>query len=169
MKIAVISDTHDNLITLKKALLWCNKNGIEELIHCGDVCNPKTFLIMSKLFKGKIHLVFGNCDFEKDKIKTLQGKGKFKNIILYDLFGEILIDHQKVYFTHRPNKDLFENLSHEKNYIFYGHTHMPYLEKLNNCLLVNPGNIAGISYRPSFAVWDTSLNSLSLKILDQLL
>lgn len=169
MKIAIISDTHDNLVTLEKALLWCKKNSVTELIHCGDVCYPKTLLMMSKSFKGKIHLVFGNGDFEKDEMEVLKKKGKIKNIIFYNSFGEIIIDNQKIYFIHKPDKELFENLSHEKKYIFYGHTHMPDLKKLNNCLLVNPGNIAGISYRPSFAVWDTLSDSLSLKILDQLI
>jgi len=74
MKIAIISDTHDNLATLEKAVDWINKNGIEEIIHCGDICSPYTLQELSKKFsgvkprgghaplRGKIHLVFGNVD-----------------------------------------------------------------------------------------------------------
>ena len=40
MKIAIISDTHDNVPNLEKFLAWAKENKIEQIIHCGDLCAP---------------------------------------------------------------------------------------------------------------------------------
>ena len=42
MKIGVLSDTHDNLTNIRKAVEIFSKNGVEALIHGGDFCSPFT-------------------------------------------------------------------------------------------------------------------------------
>jgi putative phosphoesterase len=52
--------------------------------------------------------------------------------------------------------------------VCYGHTHRPWVEKIGDCLLVNPGELAGQRYKPTFAIYDTESNALELKILEKL-
>ena len=59
-----------------------------------------------------------------------------------------------------PKKDL--------NFIFYGHTHKPALEKSLSTIIANPGNIASIHYPASFAILNTTTKKLELKILTNL-
>ncbi|MFH1192432.1 MAG: metallophosphoesterase family protein [bacterium] len=54
------------------------------------------------------------------------------------------------------------------DYVFYGHTHKPWEEMVGECKLLNPGTLAGMFYRATFAVWDTVNNKFSLKILEKL-
>jgi len=37
MKIAVVSDTHDNLSNLRKAIDWIKSQNIKLILHCGDI------------------------------------------------------------------------------------------------------------------------------------
>ena len=62
MKIAIISDIHDNLVNLKKCLDWCGQNGAEAVICCGDVTNGETLAFLRDNFRGPIHLVRGNME-----------------------------------------------------------------------------------------------------------
>ncbi|MCG2701238.1 metallophosphoesterase family protein, partial [Candidatus Parcubacteria bacterium] len=88
MKIAVISDIHDNSVNLKKCLDWRRQNNIEEIICCGDVTNNETLKFLSNTFTGKIHLVRGNMEiYEEEDVK------KYKNIVYYGRIGRFQIDN----------------------------------------------------------------------------
>ncbi len=40
MKIGIISDTHDRIDNLHKAITLLQVRGVQILIHCGDLCAP---------------------------------------------------------------------------------------------------------------------------------
>jgi len=164
MKIAVISDTHDNLATAKKALAWLNRKKIRTLIHCGDVCSPSMLIKISQSFKGKIHLVFGNVDGDQYNmvVKNLP------NVRFYGDFGELEIEGKKIAFCHKilPAKGLAA--SGKYDLVFYGHDHKPWEEKVKNCRLVNPGTLAGMFNKATFAVYDTKTDKLELKLVERL-
>jgi uncharacterized protein len=166
MKIAIISDSHDNITNLEKFIDWANKNQIETIIHCGDLCGPAVMTkVLAPNFKGDIRFVYGNVgdrELLEEKIKGI------KNIKFYGDQGEIKIDGKKLAFVHRPEEA--KKLANQANYdfIFYGHTHQPWEEKTNNTRLVNPGTLAGMFNKATFAVYDTKTDKLELKILEQL-
>ncbi|MDD5222216.1 MAG: YfcE family phosphodiesterase, partial [Patescibacteria group bacterium] len=182
MKIVIISDTHDNLTNTEKALKWIKKQGINTLIHCGDLCAP-TFLtqFLVKKFTGQIHLVYGNVG---DKKMLEQRVVNFPSVNYCRESGSIKIDGKKIAFTHRPDKAKEMALTGKYDLVFYGHTHKPWEDKIkikeksiSNVLqskrktkkivrLVNPGTLAGMFYRASFALYDTKADRLELKILD---
>lgn len=167
MKIAIISDTHDNLATLKKAIDWINKNGIEQIIHCGDIASFETLQELSGLCAGEIQLVFGNLDDDYSLSETLKNH-PLANVIAYRKIGAIDINGKKIAFTHFPR--LAEDLAKGEKYdiVFYGHTHKPWEEKVDSARLINPGNLAGQFYKSSFATYDTATDQLELKILENL-
>lgn len=168
MHLAIVSDTHDNLATLQKAVDWINKNNIQEIIHCGDVCSPLTLQELSKRFNGKIHLVFGNVDGDVFTISQQKAAGELSNVILYGEIGELEINNKKIAFVHQPK--IAKALAQTSQYdlVFYGHTHQPWEEKVNNCRLINPGNLCGMLHKPSFAVYNTKTDKLELQILEKL-
>lgn len=71
MKIAIISDIHDNLANLKKAMDLIKKEKIKIIIHCGDIITLQTLKGTFQEFEGKIHIVFGNADKEHFDIENL--------------------------------------------------------------------------------------------------
>lgn len=62
MRVAILSDIHDNVWNLQRALDWISGNDIEAVILCGDLCSPFVLGMVQNAFPGPIHLVFGNND-----------------------------------------------------------------------------------------------------------
>jgi putative phosphoesterase len=149
MKIAIISDSHDNLKNIERFFYIIKNENISKIICCGDVTSKETLEFISTNFLGEIFLVLGNAEtfIEEDieKIKNMNYQGKI---------GYAKIENVK--------KDAKNNL----DFIFYGHTHKPWLEKSNDIILANPGNLAGIFYQPTFALLDTHSKNLELKLIN---
>ena len=159
MKFAIVSDTHDNMANFNKAINFLNKEKIEIMLHCGDISNQETINEAVQNFNGNISFVRGNADYN-----------------LHDVPDSLSLDigGKKVAFIHYP--DLAKKLAENGNYdlVFYGHTHKPWEEKVparpggGICRLVNPGELAGQRFKPTFAIYDTETDKLELKILEKL-
>lgn len=160
MKIGIISDIHDNLANLDKFMAWARAEKIDTIICLGDVVNAETLGILAGNFK-KIFLVEGNM-----KIYNEKELEKYDNIVYGDEFAIFEIGGRKFGLCHEPFK-IKKILEKEKpEIIFYGHTHKPWIEEEDGIKLVNPGNLANVFFRPSFASWDTETDKLELKLLD---
>lgn len=164
MKIAIISDTHDNFSNVEKFSSFAKKEKIKVIIHCGDVCGNETMKKLKENFKGKIYLVFGNADI-KEQILEFKNNPKIE---IFGAFGEVKIDNLKMAFCHFFNDAKKFCQARKYDFVFYGHTHKPWIEKTENCILANPGNLAGLYYKASFAVLDTKTKNISLKILEKI-
>jgi len=168
MRIAIVSDTHDHLPNFKRALDWIKKAKIKLVLHCGDVCAPAVLKEAAKDFSGKIHLVFGNVDGDRFLMAKQVYEKEIGNVILHGEWAELKVDNKKIALTHRPKFARGLATTQEYALVFYGHTHKPWEEKIGKCRLVNPGNLAGLFYKATFAVYDTKTNKLELKILEKL-
>ncbi len=164
MKIAIISDTHDNVPNLEKALSWINKQGISLIIHCGDLCAPAILTkVLTPNFKGQIHLVHGNVgdpDLLEEKAQD------FPNVTVHGQTGKLALENKQIAFTHFPDKAKELAKTEKYDLVFYGHTHKPWEEKIGKTKLVNPGTLAGMFYKASFATYNTKTDKLELKILE---
>jgi len=151
MKIAIIADTHDNLANLEKIIKWLNKEKIQLILHCGDVCRRDTLEKIKNDFFGEVKAVKGNMEIDLDDLPEIL---------------ELEIDNKKIAVVHKPEpaKELAKSGNYD--FVFYGHTHKPWEEKIGNCRLVNPGTAAGLFNKATFAVYDTEDNKLELKILE---
>jgi hypothetical protein len=166
MKVAIISDVHDNLVNLEKYLKWCGENKIEEIIMCGDLCAPATLArVLAPKFSGKIHMVFGNVSDRETERKVAK---KFPNVIHYGDEGEFEIDGKKVAIIHYPIEAKALAQSGKFDFIFYGHSHKPWIEKIGNAYLANPGTLSGMFQKATFAVWDTESEKMELKLLENI-
>jgi len=168
MQIAILADTHDNLATLEKALTWLKKEGVKTMIHCGDVCSPSMLKEMSKGFKGKIHLVFGNVDGDQYSMLKAKGQGRLPNVVFYGEIGELKINGKKIAFCHKPAIGQALALSGKYDLVFYGHNHQPWEGKIGKCRLVNPGTLAGMFNKATFAIYDTRTDKFALKLVERL-
>ena len=167
MKIAVVSDTHNNWANLKKAIDWIKNEKISLILHCGDISSQETINEAVKYFGNEIKFVKGNADFDLDLPEKMEielkeegpstGSGRFST---------------KIGFCHFP--DLAKKMAQSGKFdlVFYGHTHRPWDERVpsgrGECHMINPGELAGQFYKASFAVYDTATEKLELKILEKL-
>lgn len=163
MKFAIISDTHDNLPNIKKIVDWLNKEKISLLLHCGDVSMLSTIKEGFGNFKGDINISLGNADARHD-LET----GKIGNVNIVSGFGEMSVDKKKIAFTHFP--EVAEDLAKKNKYslVFYGHTHKPWENMIGNCRVINPGEVAGVFHKATFATYNTETDKLELKIIERL-
>jgi putative phosphoesterase len=161
MRIAVISDIHDNLWNLSatlKAIQDC-----EVLLCCGDLCSPFVIDELAK-FSRPVHVVFGNNDADLYRI-TLKAS-RTQNLQVH---GELF---RGEFGGRRIGMNHFDYLakpmakSGEFDVVCFGHNHQLEIAHAGACLLVNPGPIMGAKFangwedvEPTFAVYDTASNS----------
>ncbi|OGY43553.1 MAG: hypothetical protein A3B89_03570 [Candidatus Buchananbacteria bacterium RIFCSPHIGHO2_02_FULL_40_13] len=176
MRIAIISDSHDNIVNTEKFLAWANENEIAIIIHCGDVSAPSMIKkVMVPMFSGPIHLVHGNVSDRKLLKKIC---AEFKNVTLHGDEGEIEIgrdiplqaggEKMKIAFCHFPERAKKLAQSGQYNLVFYGHTHKPWIENINKTILANPGTLGGLFQKATFAIFDTTTKNLDLKVLEDI-
>jgi len=167
MLIAIAADLHDNLANWKIFNHYAKKQDIKNLLFCGDLGNQESLKAISNDFNGKIYLISGNADlYQVETIKL------FSNINFLGRWSSIIIDNIKMALIHEPEnrKKLEKEIDIKQiEYIFYGHTHKPWLDKEKNLLLINPGTLGGVFYPASFAILDTKSKKVELKRLDQLI
>jgi putative phosphoesterase len=156
MLIGVLSDTHNDLVCIKKAVKFFNLRNAEIVLHCGDISLPQAAQEFSKLKCG-FKAVFGNNDYERAALKNvISDFGVIKEAPF-----EFKLDGKLFVMTHRP---VFFDLG-KYDYALYGHTHKPKIENIKTTLFLNPGEACGLRYGLStVALIDTKTNRN--KILD---
>lgn len=132
MKIALVSDSHDNLNFIRKFVSDVKNKKIELIIHLGDIISPFSAGEFLKAEK-KIIAIFGNNDGEIKGLSSMLDIKPFPR--------EIEINGKKIVLYHDP---LFneENLW-DFDFLFYGHTHKKYFIKRGKTLIINPGELCG--------------------------
>jgi putative phosphoesterase len=142
MLIGIMSDTHDNLPLVRKAIELFNQRKVEYVIHAGDYTSPFTL----KLFKDlrcKYVGIFGNND--GDKVLLLdRAEGNIRNQPYV-----FTLDDKKIVVMHEHQvADALADSGHF-DLVVYGHTHKPDIRKKKNTLLVNPGEVSTYLYGKS--------------------
>ncbi|MDF1813076.1 MAG: YfcE family phosphodiesterase [Verrucomicrobiales bacterium] len=159
MKVAVLSDIHDNLDHLAWALKWVQETKAERLFFLGDFCAPFSLDALGEGFEGSIDAVFGNND--GDQFLLSKVASKFDHVTLHAPLAELTVEGRKVALQHYP--EIGKRLAQSGAYdaVFSGHDHLKYIHNFEDCLWANPGEIMGRLGAPSFGVWDTVDNSFS--------
>jgi len=151
MKVAVMSDTHDNLETTGKAIRKINEQRPGALLHCGDLCSP---FMVERLaaFKGPAHIVFGNNEGDRFTIERVSRR--FPDLTLHGEFGFVEAGDGEIAFTHRPEFARGFASTGEYAAVFYGHTHRHSVERIGDTWLVNPGELMGLVAPPGYIIFD---------------
>lgn len=165
MRLAIISDLHDNLANLDKVLGWCRDNETTKIIFCGDTTTLETLNYLAGNFSGDIFMVRGNIElYQPEEIPI------YNNIKYQGEYGQADIGGLRIGFCHEPHKikKVFSFSPAVPDFIFYGHTHTPWLEQRGKTTIANPGNLAGTYHQATFAVLDTATKKLELKVVADL-
>lgn len=140
MRIAIISDIHDNVWNLGPALEMLN--GADALICCGDLCSPFIVNLMADGFSDHIHIVFGNNDGDQYRItnNAIKYDGR---VIVHGEFAELTLAGRRFAVNHYPNIARLIAESGDFDVVCYGHNHIYKVEECGNTLMINPGAIMG--------------------------
>lgn len=128
MKILVVSDTHGNIDEL---MYNTQSEEFDMLFYLGDYIEDG--IEISKRLNIDYKMVRGNGDrknknFNDDEIFDIEGK-------------KIFLTHGHKYNVNFGIQNLFyKGKEIEADYIFFGHTHIPILEKIDDIIIMNPGS-----------------------------
>ena len=141
MLIGVVSDTHNNLKNINQIISLFNKENVEVVIHTGDIANANSLRKFSSLNPALIG-VYGNNDRNEIGLEEVAEKYSFD----FDPPPKIIkLSNKKIAIFHEP--ELIEATlakNSDIDIVLHGHTHRYKEEHLNNTLIFNPGESAGM-------------------------
>lgn len=182
MKILICSDIHGSESRCKKVVHQFEEFRCDKMIILGDILyhgprnplpeghNPKGVVEILNAMKDKIIACRGNCDAEVDQMVL-----KFSLMADYvqlveegvtlfcthgHVYAPVLGDGNQPKGTETAGK---RPLISKPGVVFYGHTHVPVLEKnLDDILICNPGStsLPKEESKPGFAIYEKGTVSL---------
>jgi putative phosphoesterase len=194
MKIGVFSDAHGNEAGFNTCFEYLTGN-VDMIFYLGDAVGyfPLSNKIINTLRSGNIHCLKGNHDamllgelqYENEREEVYKIKSGREIISPQNLFflselpseRKVSIDNRNLLFVHGsplnplngyiyPDSDIsdFENIQFDS--IFMGHTHRPFIKKVEKTNIVNVGSCGlprDIGNRLTVALYDTITNEVKLK------
>jgi putative phosphoesterase len=164
MRIAILSDIHDNLWNLAPAIAAIQD--ADCLLCCGDLCSPFVIDELAK-FPKDVHVVFGNNDADLFRItaKTM----RIENVHAQGEIFRSVFDGRRFHINHFDY--LARDIATSGNYdvVCFGHNHEFEIAHEGPCLLINPGPVMGAKFSsghwedvaPTFVVYDTGTNQVT--------
>ncbi|MEM0375745.1 MAG: metallophosphoesterase [Nitrososphaerota archaeon] len=158
MKVAVLSDTHDNLVKLRSALSLARERGVEAVVHLGDFTSPFTLRELSGAAP-RVVAVLGNNDGDPLMLHSVASRS---GIELAHWPHELELGGRRLLLVHGFGSAdtlvrVVEALAGSGRWdaVLYGHTHRVDLRRVGQTLVLNPGEVyGGLTGRSTFAVLD---------------
>ena len=159
MILAIMSDTHDNLDHLMRALPRLQQ--ADAVLHCGDLCSPFTLKRLAEGAAGKpVHLVWGNNDGDRRMLAAVAAQTG--NVTLHGEFADFDIRGFRIAMSHYPEVARAVAAAQQHDLVCYGHNHQACEARVGNTLLLNPGELAGVlTGRATCALLDTETGHIT--------
>jgi hypothetical protein len=164
MILAILSDTHDDLVNTARALEIARARGASQVLHCGDLATATTL----RLFAGlKVNYIHGNMDRDLatiERVLQMFGTGSSAGPEFH-----AVLDGVRVAAVHGHQPKPLDELVRFGNYdyVFCGHTHRRRNEMHGATQVVNPGAVGGVRLETaSFCLLDTVGRDLEFVELD---
>jgi putative phosphoesterase len=187
MRLGIISDVHSNMPALSEVLDFLRKEKAGRIIHAGDVVgyNPFPNEVINAFIAASVHSISGNHDrsvisgdigFFNDVAAeaVLWTRKELKKESLDYISNlrtreRISVDGKTIAVIHGSPFDddeyIFRDDANEKlldkaaaDILILGHTHVPFIKKLENGLIVNPGSVG----QPRDGDWRASCMMLDI-------
>jgi putative phosphoesterase len=140
MRIGVISDTHDRQDAVREAFSIFQREGITHVLHLGDIIAPFVLRWIREVYEGKLTLVLGNNDGEKLFLKkTAASLGMDLHVPPHLL----PLHRRTLLMLHEPVSVQALARGKAADVILYGHTHEVHQERVQDILILNPGEACG--------------------------
>ncbi len=160
--IGVISDSHDNLPAIRRAVGLFTEAGCRLVVHAGDFVAPFAAAELRTL-GCPVKAVFGNCDGERPGLaKALKDIGEIRE-------APFPFEFEGLRFLIIHLDGLIDRYlaSEAPNVLIFGHTHRPLVERRAGTLLLNPGEAGGwLRGRGTVALLDPKSRTAEIVPLD---
>ena len=158
MLIGAISDTHDNLPLIEKAVQTLNTQKVGLVLHAGDYVAG---FVIPKLAKLNCPLigVFGNNDGDHELLK--KRFSETTNCTIHNRFAQITIERYRIALLHGHETELLNAIVDSGYFdaVIHGHSHDKNIEQKGKTLSINPGELCGyLTGKPTIAILETVKN-----------
>lgn len=168
MLVGVVSDTHDNTRLASRAGEIFSKEGVDAVIHLGDVISPFTLAaLLAQIEVRKAYIVLGNNDGEKFGLQRVAQSYGAK---LLEQPSTVEIGGRRLLLLHgfgspENTVEIVEALAESGRWdaVLYGHTHQADSRFHRRILILNPGDGGGVLSKPSIALID--LKTMKARLL----
>ncbi|HEX4749858.1 MAG TPA: metallophosphoesterase family protein [Bryobacteraceae bacterium] len=162
MRLAILSDIHDNLWNLRVAMQTIRT--ADAVLCCGDLCSPFVIDELTKC-EATVHIVFGNNDADLYRITSKALKKP--NCQVHGELFQAMLDGKRVAMNHFDYLARPMAKSGDFDVVCFGHNHQFEISHEGAALLINPGPIMGAKFSSgkfeetlaSFVIYDTATNS----------
>jgi uncharacterized protein len=158
MRIAILSDSHDNIWNLEKVLE--RVAGADRLIFCGDFCAPFSLALVAEKFPGPIDCVAGNNDGDAVLLERIARKSG--HVTMHGQFADLKLDAWRAFVNHYPPIGEAVAASGLYDLVCFGHNHIAEMRQVGRTTLVNPGEVMGRLGHSTFATYDTETGRAEL-------
>jgi putative phosphoesterase len=140
--IGIISDSHDNLAAIRKAVEFFNTKQIKAVLHAGDIISPFTVKVFKEL-NSTLYFVFGNNDGDR---VTLAKRFEEIGAVSCGDFGDLTVDGLHIALLHGTDEALVKALARSGDFdiVIRGHTHDPGVHIIEGTPIINPGECSGV-------------------------
>lgn len=142
MRIAVLSDVHDNIWKLAAALQAVQQADV--LLCCGDLCSPFVVHQFGRGFANPVHILFGNND--GDQYRITANARPYRHVKIHAEFFRAELGGKRIAAVHYDNIARPLVSSGEFDVVCFGHNHVYELERAGRTLAINPGPIMGAKF-----------------------
>ena len=185
MKLAILSDIHDNVWNLQAAIQ--DLPAADALVFCGDLCSPFVVDVLAEGFGQGVFLVDGNNRGDEPAItakanaygqrfrrcgpyaELVEVEGRLLSRAEYEAGHGDYFDRQqggrRIAVSHFPEIALAVAAADRYDVVCYGHDHNLRIGPVGKTLTINPGTIMGYSggtpppernIPATFVVYDTA-------------
>ncbi len=159
MLVGVVSDSHDDIASTRRAAEFMRTSGVEAVIHLGDYIAPFTLRELARAVGVPIEGVIGNNDGEVSLLlRTASEVGA-----RIDPWPRVVqVGGRRMLLMHGNGPadvtvEVAHALAESGRYdgVLYGHTHRAELTYVRGVLVLNPGPLSSFVGGPSLALLKT--------------
>jgi len=164
--VGIVSDSHDNLKVVEKAVPMLRRSGIDLLIHLGDIISPFTLLKFLQI-ECRVLILIGNNDGDLLSLREVAHKAgatlrHYSHVVEVDGFKVLLMHGQG---SAEQTLEIVNSLARSQSFdvVMYGHTHKIDIRTVGKCLVINPGELCGyLTGNSTLALFDTSTKKVEI-------
>jgi hypothetical protein len=155
MLVGLMSDTHDNLPMVDRAVELLNEKKVEVVLHAGDYVSP--FVIPRfRALRARLIGVFGNNDGDHEFLRRRFGENE--RLEIRGGFARIVFGGVRIALLHGHDEELLNALVESGGFdvVVHGHSHDAKVDRVGHTLVVNPGEVCGyLTGKSTVALLDT--------------
>lgn len=150
--IGIVSDTHEDVRMIRRAVKIFKERSPSLVIHCGDIISPP---VLEHFVGLPMKLVFGNNDGERSGLKKKcqeLGFDEIEDTLLFDFAGK------SFFVNHGTRSRVIDEAvaTQQYDYVLHGHTHLQRDQVEGRTRIINPGALfSADTYFIAFLTPDT--------------